>query len=101
MNVKKKGGKRKVVGFMMEEERAFPRHGYEIRMDGERLGHVTSGTISPGLEKGVRLGYVASGASSPGSELNVVIRGRQVRARINSVQFIKKEGNSGADPSIK
>jgi aminomethyltransferase len=94
-NVKRDGVKRKLVGFMMEEEKAFPRHGYEIRLDGERLGHVTSGTISPVLEKGVGLGYVAAKASEPGSEVAVLIRARQVRARITTIPFIKREGNAG------
>jgi glycine cleavage system T protein (aminomethyltransferase) len=93
--VKREGVKRKLVGFTMEEERAFPRHGYEIRLDGEELGHVTSGTISPVLEKGVGLGYVAAAKSTPGLEVNILIRTRQVRARITNIPFIKREGNGG------
>jgi len=90
MRVKEEGIRRKLVGFVVEEERAFPRHGYEIRKDSLTLGHVTSGTVSPMLEQGIGMGYVQSDASVAGTPICVNIRGKDVRAHIVKVPFIKK-----------
>lgn len=93
--IKEEGVRRKLVGFTMGEEKAFPRHGYEIRTDGESLGQVTSGTISPILEKGIGLGYVGTARSSPGTPLNIVIRSKEVPASVAALPFIRKDGNAG------
>jgi aminomethyltransferase len=93
--VKRDGLKRKLSGFILEEPKGFPRHGYEIRHGGVALGHVTSGTISPVLEKGIGLGYVAADSSKPGSPVGVVIREKEVAARIARVPFVGKD-TSGA-----
>ncbi|HUL43556.1 MAG TPA: glycine cleavage system aminomethyltransferase GcvT [Bacteroidota bacterium] len=88
--VKQEGVKRKLVGFVVEEERAFPRHGYEIRRDTKNLGYVTSGTVSPELEQGIGMGYVQSDSSVAETPICVNIRGKDVRAHIVKVPFIKK-----------
>lgn len=63
-------------------ERGFPRHGYEVRLDGERVGEVTSGTMSPSLGYGIGLGYLAAAAAKPGTRVEVVIRGQPVAAEV-------------------
>ncbi len=92
--VKEEGVNRKLVGFTMDEEKAFPRHGYEIRTDGHSLGQVTSGTISPVLEKGIGLGYVGAAQSGPGTQLSIVIRSKEVPGCIVNLPFIRKDGNA-------
>jgi aminomethyltransferase len=57
VKAKEEGFKRTLVGLTLEG-RAFPRHGYDIAVDGKVCGHVTSGTVSPMLEKGIAMGYV-------------------------------------------
>lgn len=56
---KEKGVALKLVGFEMID-RGIPRHGYEITgiQPGEKIGHVTSGTQSPSLQKAIGMGYV-------------------------------------------
>lgn len=90
LKVKQSGLKRKLVGFTIDEEKAFPRHGYEIRSDGAMLGHVTSGTMSPVLEKGIGMGYVDVGASQPGMPLTIMIRNKGVPGQVVKVPFIRK-----------
>jgi aminomethyltransferase len=75
------GVRQKLVAFRMKE-RAFPRHGYEVRYQGESAGEVTSGLLSPSLEQGVGLAYVAAEASKPGTEIEVVIRNRPTPAEV-------------------
>ncbi len=88
--VKQQGVQRRLVGFLVDEEKAFPRHGYEIRSNGSSLGHVTSGTVSPMLEKGIGMGYVGVAAAQPGTPIKIMIRGKEVRAQVAKVPFITK-----------
>lgn len=91
VRVKKEGIRRALVGFALDEEKAFPRHGYAIRMAGQERGHVTSGTVSPVLRKGIGMGYVPSEAAAPGTELGVAIRDREVCAHVVKLPFIRKQ----------
>jgi len=85
---KDQGVSRKLRGFEMIE-RGIPRHGYQIAdQDGKIIGHVTSGTQSPVLEKGIGMGYIDSQYSSLGSEIFIMIRDKKVKARIVKMPFI-------------
>ena len=85
---KSNGTERKLIGFVIEG-RAIPRNGY-ILVDKyqNQIGKVTSGTLSPYLEKGIGLGYVKSDFSSPLTEIGVVIRGKVWTAKIVKTPFI-------------
>ncbi len=72
---------RRLVGLRLVE-RGFPRQGYEIHEDGDPVGVVTSGMVSPMLGDGIALGWVPSRLAEPGTELEVVIRGRGIPARV-------------------
>ena len=87
--VKQKGTTRKLVGFSMND-RAFPRHGYEIRAGGRRVGTVTSGTFSPMLEQGIGMGYVDVAHAAPGTALDIMVRDRGVPASVVSLPFVRK-----------
>lgn len=90
MRVKQNGLKRKLVGFIVGEDKAFPRHGCEIRSNGSSVGIVTSGTVSPTIEKPIGLGYVALPYSNPGSAVKIIIRDREAKAEITKIPFIQK-----------
>jgi glycine cleavage system T protein (aminomethyltransferase) len=89
LRIKESGLKKKLVP-IISEEKAFPRHGYEITTSGKKIGEVTSGTVSPVLEKAIALGYVESEFSSEGTELNFLIRGKEIPAKIGKLPFISK-----------
>jgi glycine cleavage system T protein (aminomethyltransferase) len=90
VKVKQEGLKRKLVGFTIDEAKAFPRHGYEIKADGKKIGVVTSGTVSPVLHKGIGMGYVTLPYSQPGSTIYIVIRDKEIKAQVTKIPFIKK-----------
>lgn len=90
VNIKQRGIARKLVGFMIEEQKAFPRHGFEIRVNGSTVGVVTSGTVSPILEKAIGMGYVAHPYCEEGKEVQIMLRNRQAAARITKMPFIRK-----------
>jgi len=82
LKVKLEGPERYLVGFEMIEK-AVPReeHGI-IGLEGQVVGHVTTGMKSPTLDKFIGLGYLPRGMTRIGSEIHVLIRGRPRRARI-------------------
>jgi aminomethyltransferase len=87
--VKAAGVPRKLTGFEVEGKN-IARHGYPILKDGAKIGHVTSGTFSPSLEKSIGLGYVASDHAAVGTELAIDIRGRVVQARVVKTPFYQR-----------
>lgn len=86
---KKEGTTRKLVGFKLID-RGVPRHGYDLTDGGGRkIGHVTSGTMSPMLKVGIGTGYVESAYAAAGTQIAVEVRGRQLRAEVVPVPFVK------------
>ena len=81
--------KQKLIAFELQE-RGIPRQGYEI-VDGEgkKIGYVTSGTMSPSLNKGIGLGYVKTMFSDPGSDIYIQIRKNKVMAKVVKLPFYK------------
>ncbi len=79
---------RKLVGFEMQE-RGIPRHDYElVSENGSVIGRVTSGTMSPVLQKGIGMGYVQSGYAKIGETIYVQIRSKKLKAIIRKFPFI-------------
>lgn len=87
---KEQGVKKKLVGFKMID-RGIPRHDYAIKdSQGNVIGKVTSGTISPVLNTGIGMGYVTSGHASPGSEIFIDVRGKNLKASVQKPPFISQ-----------
>ncbi|WP_299683656.1 glycine cleavage system aminomethyltransferase GcvT [uncultured Dokdonia sp.] len=87
---KEAGVTKKLVGFVLDE-RGIPRQGYDIVDDeGTKIGHVTSGTMGPSVEKGIGLGYVATAYSKSDSKINIQIRKKAVPATVVRPPFYKK-----------
>lgn len=86
---KEQGPKRKLVAFELDE-RGVPRHGYDIvDTNGNKIGEVTSGTMSPSLNKGIGLGYVPTLFSEIGSKINIQIRKNAIQATVVKLPFYK------------
>ena len=82
------GVERKLVGFKMIE-RGIPRHEYPLAdLDGNRIGEVTSGTMSPCLKVGIGLGYVKSEYAKASTTIAVVIRDRLIKAEVVKYPFV-------------
>jgi aminomethyltransferase len=85
---KAEGVERKLVAFKMIE-RGIPRHGYELAdTEGNVIGVVTSGTMSPTLREGIGMGYVKTAHAAVGSQIAVVIRGRLIKAEVVKAPFV-------------
>ncbi len=87
---KEAGVTRKLVAFELTE-RGIPRHDYEIAdVNGNVVGIVTSGTMSPSLGKAIGLGYVPTTLSAVDSEIFIRIRNKDIAAKVVKLPFYKK-----------
>ena len=86
---KKEGVTRKLCAFELVDK-GIPRHGYEIAdAEGNIIGVVTSGTMSPVLKKGIGMGYVRTDLSKVGSEIYIKVRNRNLKAQVVKAPFRK------------
>lgn len=86
---RREGLKRKLTGFEMTG-RGIGRDGYEVRIDGEAAGWVTSGGPSPTLNKNIGLCYLPAAAAEPGREIEIIVRDRPVTAVTVPVPFYRR-----------
>jgi aminomethyltransferase len=85
---KQEGVDRKLRGFEMID-RGIPRHDYELTdHEGNNIGRVTSGTMSPVLNKGIGMGYVHKAYSAIGTEVYVNVRNKLLKAKIVKMPFV-------------
>ncbi|MGV8095298.1 MAG: glycine cleavage system aminomethyltransferase GcvT [Mangrovibacterium sp.] len=88
---KTEGVTRTLRGFEMID-RGIPRHGYEIADgSGNIIGHVTSGTQSPMLNKGIGMGYVQKAYSAFGTEIYIIVRNKMLKAQIVKMPFVNPQ----------
>ncbi|MFN0729326.1 glycine cleavage system aminomethyltransferase GcvT [Polaribacter gochangensis] len=86
---KENGVTRKLVAFELLE-RGIPRQDYEIvDADGNAIGVVTSGTMSPSLGKGIGLGYVTKENSKLDTDIYIQVRKKAIPAKVVKLPFYK------------
>jgi aminomethyltransferase len=86
---KAEGVSRKLVGFEVLD-RAIARHGYDVYIDGQKAGVVTSGTQTPFLKKAIGMAYIPADRTASGTEFQVDVRGRRVRAQVVPMPFYRR-----------
>ncbi len=84
-----RGLTRKVVGFEMRG-RGIGRDGYEVLLDGQPAGWVTSGSPAPTLCKNIGLCYLPIDRAKPGETIEIVIRNQAVEAETVPTPFYKR-----------
>ncbi len=85
------GTSRKLVGFVLQEK-GIPRRDYEISdNEGNVIGKVTSGTMSPMMKRGIGMGYVRTAFSKEGTGININIRNKSVKAEVVRFPIYKGE----------
>jgi aminomethyltransferase len=85
------GPSRRLVAFELVEK-GVPRHGFRIvdTASSQPIGEVTSGNLSPLLQKGIGLGYVPPAFAKPGTTIAIDIRGKIIQAVIVKPPFYRK-----------
>ena len=90
MEVKEKGPREKLVPFRMKEKGPPPRPHYAVFENGQRIGEVTSGTLSPSLNWGLGMAYVSTARAKIGAQIDIEIRGQKFPATIEKKPLYKK-----------
>ena len=86
---KKEGVSRKLCGFQMIDK-GIPRHGYDIvNENDEKIGIVTSGTMSPTSKIGVGLGYLKPECAALGTQIFIKVRDKKLKAEVVKPPFRK------------
>lgn len=86
---KEEGPQRKLVAFELDD-RGIPRHGYDIvDENGRVVGVVTSGTMSPSLDKGIGLGYIPTEMAKNNDKIFIQIRKNAIPATQVKLPFYK------------
>jgi aminomethyltransferase len=84
---KERGPSRRLAGILLAD-RQVPRAGCAVRIGGEVAGEVTSGNVSPVLERGIALAFLRPG-TTPGTPVEIDIRGRSAAGEVVKPPFIK------------
>ncbi|WP_439127322.1 glycine cleavage system aminomethyltransferase GcvT [Polaribacter sp.] len=80
---------KRLVAFELNE-RGIPRQGYDIvDNNGNIIGNVTSGTMSPCLQKGIGLGYVPALFAKSGTRIHIQVRKKVIPATLVKLPFYK------------
>ncbi len=87
------GTERRLVGLVVEGKR-IPREEYGVHGDGEEVGRITSGSISPSLDRNIALAYVLEGFSTPGQQIQVDIRGQMADGVVTPLPFYSRKASS-------
>ena len=82
---KRDGLTRRLRGFKLLE-RGFPRPGYPVSFEGETVGEVRSGTLSPTLGAGIGTAYLPP-AAKPGSTIGISIRDQVIPGEVVAMPF--------------
>jgi aminomethyltransferase len=90
LKTKENGPREKLVPFRMKEKGPPPRPHYAVFQNGERIGEVTSGTLSPSLNWGVGMAYVSTAHAKIGVQIDIEIRGQKFPALIEKKPLYKK-----------
>jgi len=72
-------------------DKGIPRHLCEIRKNEEKIGIVTSGSLSPCLNIGIAMGYVKSDFREKGNILEIMVRDKSVKAEVVKPPFVPKD----------
>ena len=94
---KEKGLKQKLVGFVLED-RGIPRQGFTAHsgpdsFDTNKIGRVTSGTLSPSSNLPIGIAYLDVAYAEIGKEFYLDIRGRGAKARVVATPFVQTRLN--------
>lgn len=90
LDLKANGLKRRLVGFEMVD-RGIPRQHYEILdAQGEVIGEVTSGTMSPMMKIGIGMGYVLTPYAKADTEIFIQVRNKSLKAKVVKMPIYKK-----------
>ncbi len=89
LSQKEEGVSKRLKGFEMID-RGIPRHHYEVvNENDEIIGHVTSGTMSPMMKKGIGMAYLNKGYWKADTEIFIKVRSKNLKAKVVKLPIYK------------
>lgn len=83
---------RVLVGLVSKQRRAG-RAGATLLVDGQPVGHITSGIPSPTLSHPIAMGYIGTAHSAPGTAVDVGVRGKALPFTVVELPFYRRPKN--------
>ena len=88
--IKEQGPARKLVGLFVEGRRS-PRQGMQVLSGGQVVGELTSGCISPTLDRGIAMAFVPAALAAEGTAFEVDLAGKGTTpAVVTKLPFVAK-----------
>lgn len=84
------GPSERLVAFRMQGKGPLPRPHYSVFENGQRIGEVTSGTLSPSLNYGIGMAYLSAPHAKIGTKIDIAIRAQKFPATIEKKPLYKK-----------
>jgi glycine cleavage system T protein (aminomethyltransferase) len=91
LETKTNGARERLIAFKMHGKGPPPRPHYSLFSSGNRIGEISSGTLSPSLNIGIGMGYVSAASAKIGTPLEVEIRGQKFPATIEKKPLYKRQ----------
>ncbi len=98
--LKQVGLPRRLVGLQLDGRR-IARQDHKVLCGDEEVGEITSGTLSPTLNKSIAMAYVRSDVADTGQELQVDLGRVRIRGVVVALPFYKRDGNAGESGRAK
>jgi len=87
--LRKKKIKKELIAFELEEK-GIPRNGYDILNENDKkIGFVSSGTMSPSLNKAIGMGFLDNGEKY--KNIFILVRNKKLLAKIVQLPFYKND----------
>jgi len=95
---KQNGPKQKLIGFVLQEPGIARESDLIQNHNGLPIGKVTSGTITPTVNKALGMAMVAQEYAAIGTKIKAVVRGRAIEAEVVKMPFYVNAQKVGAKP---
>ena len=91
----KNGARKKRIGMMLGQGPPARENAAILTLEGEKVGHVTSGGPTPTLGRPIAMGYVPSNLAHNGGGVLVEVRGKTYKATVTKMPFVKTNYYTG------
>jgi len=85
----REGAQRRRIGILPEGRQPAREHTEIQNSAGRKVGEVTSGGFGPSLNGPLAMGYAETAMAAPGHALNLIVRGKPLRAKVVALPFVK------------
>lgn len=90
LKIKQEGVKNKLTGFFVMDKGIVREDAIIQLTSGESVGFVTSGTVTPTIDRALGLALISAKHASSGTRLQALVRGREIPIELTEIPFYKR-----------